>query len=208
MTDRGLPPGAAPGTTKTASEVLRDIEAAATRASGERIAIDVLLQGVGSRLYGLALIAFALPEAIPFPAVGLTGVVAIPLAVLSLSMLAMGMQHQLPGWIRRREIKRSWAIAIARRGGGLIHRLERLSYPRMTGWTELGRPIGLLCLALSLVMAIPVPFSNVAPGVTVVALGVGVVQRDGLLVLLAMGVGILILTLAAVLLTLGWQAFF
>jgi hypothetical protein len=191
---------------RSASEVLRDVEAVAARARGERIPVGVLLAGVGPRLYGLALMLFALPEAIPFPAMGLTGLIAIPVGVLSVSMLVFGMRGELPGWIARRHVRRSWVLWSTQHGGSLVRRIERFSHPRLVGWSELGRPVGLLCLALSIVMAVPLPFSNVAPGVTVVAIGLAIFQRDGLLLLLAMSVGLLILTGMAVVLTLGWRA--
>ncbi|WP_181919369.1 exopolysaccharide biosynthesis protein [Alkalilimnicola ehrlichii] len=190
-------------TEKTASEILQDIQAIAQRQSAERIRIGDLLQGAGARLYGLALLVFALPEAIPFPAVGLTGLIAIPIAVVALTMMFKGMHGELPGWIRRRYIRRDWAINITRRGASLVHRIERFSHPRYTTWTEYGRPLGLLCLCLSAVMAVPIPFSNVAPGVTVVAIGLGIFQRDGLLVAVAASIGVLILGTASLLIVLG-----
>ncbi len=196
---------AAAGTDKTASQVLDEIRACAEAAPAERVAVGELIGGAGARLYGLALMLFALPEAIPFPAVGLTGLVAIPITVVSLSMLVAGMQRGLPAWICRRRVKRGWVVTVAHRGSGLVRRIERLSHPRYSRWTEYGRPLGLLCLLLSLVMAIPIPFSNVAPGVTVVGIGLGVFQRDGLLVLAASLAGLLIVAVAAGLLVLGWQ---
>jgi hypothetical protein len=182
---------------KRASEVLLDARDKARANGAERVTVGEVLDGAGARIYGLALLLFALPEAIPFPAIGLSGIVAIPIIVVSGSMLLFGMQHRLPAWVRRRSIKRSWVEKLVEKGAPLVRRVERVSHPRLKWWAEAGRPLGLLCIGLSLLMAVPVPFSNVAPGLAVVAIGMGIFQRDGLLVLLAASVGVLMLGIAA-----------
>jgi len=190
------------------SRLLLEIEAMARQAGGDRVSMEEVLRGAGPRLYGLALVVFALPEAIPFPAVGLTGLIAIPVAAIALTMLIRGMTGGLPGWILGLRLPRRWVVKAAGGGARLVRRLERWTYPRRSHWAEMGRPLGLLCLLLSMVMFIPVPYSNVAPGVTIVAIGVGIFQRDGLLVLAAAAAGVLILSVVAVLLVLGGRLLF
>jgi hypothetical protein len=193
---------------KRASEVLDEICAIAESRAGEHIALGELLKGEGSRLFGLALMILALPEAIPFPAVGLTGLVAIPIIALSLSMVLGGTLDELPGWICRRRVRAETAAVVARRGGRLVRWIERLSRPRRAEWTRRGRLIGLLCIGLSVVASLPIPFTNVAPGVTMVAIGLGIVQRDGVLVLVAGAVGVLICVMFAAMLVVGSRMLF
>jgi hypothetical protein len=193
---------------KRASEVLEAIRAVAESRPGEQLALGDLLQGEGSRLFGLALMILALPEAVPFPAVGLTGLVAIPIIALSLSMVLGGTLDELPGWICRRRVRAEMAAVVARRGARLVRFIERISRPRLVSVTRRGRLIGLLCIGLSVVASVPIPFTNVAPGVTMVALGLGIVQRDGVLVILAGAGGVLVCVTFAALLVMGSRMLF
>ncbi|MBE0541835.1 MAG: exopolysaccharide biosynthesis protein [Verrucomicrobia bacterium] len=55
--------------------------------------------------------------------------------------------------------------------------------PALAGRDELGRP-GIASGGLLLALPIPIPFANAVPAWTVVFLAAGIMQRDGLLVLL------------------------
>jgi hypothetical protein len=64
------------------------------------------------------------------------------------------------------------------------------------------RLIGLTCFLLSLVLLLPIPLGNMAPGVAIAALGLAMVQRDGALAL----VGYAVTALSAALLMIGGAA--
>lgn len=200
----GLP--AVGGGDVSASTLLHELELRTLSFAGERVVIGDVLYGQGNRFYGLALLLFALPEALPIPAMGLTGLVAIPIFLIALSMAIWGGSGDLPGWVRRRRIKRSWILWVIRRGRPLIVKIERVSHPRHVWLTELARPLGSLCALLSLIMMIPVPFSNAPPGVVITLIGLGIFQRDGGLVGVAVGLGLILLVVVAVLLFLGGRA--
>lgn len=191
------------GSEASASMLLHELELRTLSLPGERVLIGDILRGQGTRFYGLALLLFALPEALPIPAMGLTGLVAIPIFLVALSMAIWGARGELPGWVLRRRVKRSWVLWIIRRGRPLIVKIERVSHPRYVILTELARPIGVFCVVLTLIMAIPFPFSNAPPGVVIAIIGLGIFQRDGALVAVGVGLGAIVLTVVGVLLFLG-----
>jgi hypothetical protein len=182
---------------RRASEILAELRDVAASGGADRIPLGELFRGTGHRVHGLAILIFALPEAIPFPAVGLTGLVAIPIAALSVSLIAHGERGDLPAWILRRRIRADLVRKVVERGLALVTRLERVSHPRRVEWLRHVRLLGVLCLALSVVASIPLPFTNVAPGVTLVAIGLGLFQGDGVLVALASMAGLLICAIFA-----------
>lgn len=73
--------------TAPASQVLNAVRA---KTRGDKVAVGDVLDGASARVYGLALMLFALPEALPLPIIGLTAVVAIPLAIVSVWLVLFG----------------------------------------------------------------------------------------------------------------------
>lgn len=194
------------GSEASASMLLYELELRTLSLTGERVMIGDILKGQGNRFYGLALLLFALPEALPIPAMGLTALVAIPLFLVSFSMAIWGARGELPRWVLRRRVKRSWVLWIIRRGRPLIAKIDRFSHPRYIALTELARPIGLFCVVLTLIMAIPFPFSNAPPGIVIAIIGLGIFQRDGALVAVGAGLGLIVITVVGGLLFLGSRA--
>ncbi|ATD68144.1 MULTISPECIES: exopolysaccharide biosynthesis protein [Luteimonas] len=97
----------------------------------------------------------------------------------------------LPGAVRRRTVPGGRLRGPLETGLAWVRRLERITRPgRMARLSE-GRAIGLvndaaLVLGALLLMA-PfgfIPFSNTVPGVALMCLAIGLLQRDGLMVLL------------------------
>ncbi|MHC3127055.1 exopolysaccharide biosynthesis protein exod [Brevundimonas sp. GN22] len=104
----------------------------------------------------------------------------------------------LPRWARSRlmakgngTVARWWRRRIAVRPKtqsplSLLRAAERLTRPRwpfMTG--ELADTlIGVACILLAVMMALPVPFGDMLPGLAIAVLSLGIVQRDGVFILL------------------------
>jgi hypothetical protein len=198
MTSPGDDPATERKKERSASDLLLRERAKSEKNGSERISLGELVTGAGPRIYGLALMLLAVPEVIPIPAAGLTGLVAIPLLALAAWMVAFGMEHRLPGWVRRRTLKRSTVEKTLEKIIPWLARLERYSRRRRESWAAAGRPIGVMCFGLGVMMFVPVPFSNVPPAVCVLAIGLGVFRRDGLLVVIAMAAGLTLMIAAAI----------
>ena len=60
--------------------------------------------------------------------------------------------------------------------------LEKVSRPRLTGMLRSDRMLGLICLYLAVLLLLPIPLMNAAPALCLVAISLGMIQRDGLFV--------------------------
>lgn len=62
--------------------------------------------------------------------------------------------------------------------------------------------IGLICVALAVMLALPIPFGDLLPAITIIVLAFGLMQRDGLVV----GLGLLGATASGIYMALVWSA--
>ncbi|WP_137388444.1 exopolysaccharide biosynthesis protein [Rhodoligotrophos defluvii] len=152
------------------------------RAKGEKITVGDMLDPVRSRAHGLGLFLFALPEALPLPVAGVSAILAIPLVLISGHLVIFGSQRGLPpGILRRKMPSRLLRMAVAK-AIPILERIEKISRPRWLAWTSMERVLGLFCLALAIIIALPIPFGNLPPAVCLATIAFGMLQRDGLLV--------------------------
>lgn len=158
------------------SEMLETIAADETRDS---ISFGDLLATLHGRAFGALMIIFAFPNILPSPP-GLAGVLGLPLVILSAQMM-MGRRPWLPPFIARRSLPRAKLQALFTRATPWLARAERLLRHRLTPLTTAPaqRAIGLVCLILSLVLILPVPFGNMLPSIAICLFALGVLERDG-----------------------------
>jgi hypothetical protein len=152
-------------------------------APGERITLGDLLAALQVRAFGAMLIVFAFPNMLPSPP-GLAGVLGLPLVVLS-TLMVMGSDPWLPHFIARRGLATETFRSLVGRASPWIQRAERLLRLRMLPLTSplAQRAIGALCLLLSLLLMLPVPFGNLMPSLAICVLSLGLLERDGAWVL-------------------------
>lgn len=175
-----------PRTPKT-SELLAELNIAG--AAEDRLPIGALLDSLGARAQGFAVVVFALAGAVPYPpGVPVPMVCGLVLFLIALQM-SPGRRLRLPAQIRARTIARRELRKVAQRMLPWVLRMERLSRPRLQFvFTTSGRAmIRSVVALLAFVMILPIPFfGNTPPGLAIAAIGLGLVQRDGLIVLLGL----------------------
>lgn len=154
--------------------------------SKDRIAIADMLETMRTRAFGALLLIFAFPNILPSPP-GLAGVLGMPLMFLSAQMM-LGVEPWLPGFIARRSMPRSAFAAMVARIVPWLARAERLLKARLKplAWPLSQRLIGAVCLILSLALALPIPFANLAPSAAICLIGLGVLERDGVWIILGL----------------------
>ena len=142
----------------------------------------------------MLLFVAALPAFIPIP-VG--GALSGPLIMLVAAQLLVGMGHPwLPGFIARRGPKRQALARFERIVDPWLGRLERIVKPRLT--SVLDHPLasaftGLLLVLLGLLLALPIPLTNYLLGGLILLYALALLERDGALMLVAWGLGIVAL---------------
>lgn len=185
---------------KPLSRLLREI---ATPPEGH-ITIDEIVRRFGRRALGGVLFVFSIPNLLPLPP-GSSTVLGVPLVLAAPQLLIGSAELWLPRAVRAREVDRA---ALAKGFDKLLPRLEwieKLLAPRLS-WLfgPIGdRVIGLVCTLLALVLILPIPLGNLLPAAAVSLLSLGLMQRDGIVLLIgyataAVSAGVLVLSAQAV----------
>lgn len=184
---------------RTASVILRDIlgDLERTAASAPEPAPAVteaslgdILDRLDERAFGVILLLLALPCTLPFVYV-LPQIVALPMLALA-GQMALGRHSPwLPARLRRRRFSVPDFRAVIDRSEKYLGWIERLARPRLKPVTGHGaaRLVGLILLVPIASILVPLPATNTVPGIGVAVAALGLIQRDGALVILGMLIG-------------------
>lgn len=159
------------------SDVLSDL---AETWSQPRISVGQLIQALGDRgLIGLLLI-LAVANVIPNPP-GTSAVLGLPMLYLSWQMMRGGMPW-LPQFLAARSFDIDHFRTVVARTTPRLNRVERLLRPRLPSLSSPAafRILGAVCLLLSVVLAMPIPFGNLLPAAAIAIIALGALERDGL----------------------------
>jgi hypothetical protein len=166
--------------------------------SGERLTVEEIVSVLRDRAFALLVVLLGLPNCLPMPPPdpALSGL----LLALVAAQLAAGWSYP---WLPRALLRRSMATADVVRAVGrampTLLRLERWSRPRMTAFESAVavRLIGFILLALSIGLIFAAPIVGQIPlGIAVCLVGLGLVERDGVLVMAGVTIGLLGLALS------------
>jgi hypothetical protein len=183
----GAPASAAAPPRRRASALLLDL---ARAWPAERISIGDLLAALGDRGYGLVILALALPNLIPVPIPGLSGVLGTPIIILALMMLAGYPQPVLPRLLSDRSFPRAGLEAVMLRAEPWLARLERLTKPGTLSLPNraVEVPAALLIALNAVLLALPIPFGNPAPALAIVLASLALIEADRRLFLISVAV--------------------
>lgn len=201
------------GATRVLDDILADLSrnAAVVAAAGEtdetaepRAKLGDVVDRLDERAFGFLLLLLALPCCLPFVYI-LPQIVALPMLALA-GQLAAGRVHP---WLPHRLHERSFAAPafqkVVRRSEKYVGWVERFARPRIRPVTgRLGiRLVGALLLIPTASILVPLPSTNTVPGIGVAIASLGLIERDGVLVVLGLVIGFV---WVALLLLLGLEA--
>lgn len=157
----------------------------AQEAEGREVSLLWVLEHLNERAFGLFLLFLALPCCIPF-LYGVPQVVALPMIFVSGQILLGRRMPWLPEKLGNRTISDESLARLAGRAGPWLRRIEALSRPRLSALTRppIDRLIGIALVLFSASILVPLPGTNTVPGFAVVIVAMGILQRDGILVIL------------------------
>jgi hypothetical protein len=150
---------------------------------GRDLPLEEMLGAFGSRAHGTAILLLGLPDAIPLPVPSVGAILGLPLALISLHLAVFGDGGHLPGRLGRWRLPQRAIALLKRYVTPYLARAERVSARRWSALAERQRLVGLVCLLLSVLLLLPIPFMNTPPSLCLVLLAWGIVQRDGVFVL-------------------------
>lgn len=159
-------------------------------ADGDTVTLAWVLDQLHERAFGLFLLVLALPCCIPF-LYGVPQVVALPLLFIAAQIVLGWSVPWLPRQLGERRVTTASLAALAQRADPWLRRIEAVSRPRLAALTRrpLDQLVGLALLVFSISILVPVPGTNTVPGIAVAIMAIGMLQRDGLLVVFGLILG-------------------
>jgi hypothetical protein len=166
----------------------------------ERVTLDCLLDRLGDKAIAFVLLVFAIPAIIPTPGIPAGMIFGTALAILSLQMMFRARRLVLPGVLGRLSVSRSIIELTADKAAPRLEKLEALLKPRGHMLARFAGPafIGIVIFLMAVIIALPIPFGNTLPGITVLIIALALAQRDDLALL-----GGLVLAVVSVLFSIG-----
>lgn len=187
------------------ASLMRTIDAIDT----ETVSLRKLLDLVGEHsllfLCALMTIPFLLPVSIP----GVSTVFGAGIILIGIG-ITLNRMPWLPKFLLDRELDAGKLTGILRKGAGMVARIEKVIKPRLQFLTAEGVPARINGLALifsAVLLMLPlglIPFSNTLPAYAILLLSIGMIQRDGLIVI---GGYLMILATCIYFGILAWLAF-
>jgi hypothetical protein len=183
-----LPPVGEPGSPP--HRLSEDLRGLLAEAAGRSLTIGELEEVLKGRGFALFLLIIALPFAFPISVPGLSVPFGVVIFILGLR-IALGMKPSLPGVVLCRQIPYRVLEKTVKFGLKLSTWMEKFVRPRMhflQRWPGMINLIGLAIASGGFLLFLPlpplIPFSNTIPALSVILLTAGLMERDGLLVLL------------------------
>ena len=165
------------------------VEHAIKNLSGDVVTLREIINVIGREGMLVFCIFLTLPFMVPVSIPGIS-----TLFGLAIGLIGLGVMTHRPPWLPDRLIRKKFPahrLRLALEKGTIwIHRLERISRPSipvLTHGSGMARINGLMLIAGALLLMAPfglIPFSNTLPGLAILFLATGVLQRDGRSVLL------------------------
>lgn len=186
------------------------LKAVRPRSTSPGILINDLLRDLGEKSFGWAMLLFSLINLLPLPP-GTTLLTALPLILIA-GQMALGFEQlQLPKMIGRREVQRESLRRVVHKMRPISRRIERIIRPRMPWvfYPRNERLIGLWLLLVAFALFLPLPLSGWFPAISLLVSGFGLIERDGLVLVIGAIMGaasILITLLVATTLAIGAEA--
>ncbi len=193
MTDAASSPPQKPmrGATRVLSDILAGLGDSRRGAEEDQTAkLGDVLDRLDDRAFGFLLLLLALPCCIPF-VWGIPQIVALPMLALA-GQMAMGRHHP---WLPRTLHERPFSVPafqkVVTRSARYVGWIERFATPRLRPVTShlATRIVGALLLIPTASILLPVPSTNTIPGIGVAIASLGLIERDGILVILGLLIG-------------------
>jgi len=162
-----------------------DLKTLLAHANGQPIALQGVLDALADRGIAVMILLLSAPFLInPIP--GFSTAFGLAIGILSICVM-FGIKPWLPGFISRRQISFERLQKVVHAVEWVLRKMEKISKPRLSFLCHrsfgLINGLGLLSLAFLLALPIPIPGNNIPPAIFLVILSFGLLERDGVLVI-------------------------
>ncbi len=180
-------PGSGHDTTEMA--LAESVEHVIEHLSGGEVTLREILSVIGREGMLVFCILLALPFMVPVSIPGVSTVFGLVMVLIGVGIMT-DRQPWLPDRLMRKRFPADRLRLALEKSAVWIHRLGRISRPSIPVLTHgmgMARVNGLMLVAGALLLMVPfslIPFSNTLPGLAILFLAIGMLQRDGRSILL------------------------
>lgn len=157
----------------------------------DNIKIGTLLKSIDSGGFALLNLIFSIILMIPLPP-PIAIIAGLIVMFLSFQMIIGMKEVWLPKFITEKSIKRSTLTIIVEKSTVYLYKLERFTRRRFTFISNpiTERIIGAFIFFLAGITLTPIVFANTIPGLAIILISFGMINKDGLMVIIGFIVGI------------------
>lgn len=178
------------GDPQSVGDVLDRLQELGEDAGGDKVRLGDMLEAMGHRAYGPFLIVLPMIEISPVGGIpGLPTALAAVLVLLAIQ-LVLGREHLwLPRFLADRGMKGVKLQKVVDKGRPIARRMDKWFHGRLSALTKgpmvkvAGVAIILLCLTVPPLELLP--FASTAPMAAIMAFGIALLVRDGVLMVIA-----------------------
>ena len=167
--------------------------------SPDDVTVGEFVARLGDRSYGILFLALALANFVP-AVPGFSGVLGCILMLVAGQLLIGRRFPWIPKVVRSRRVPKQRLAQGLEAAAKVLRRLERICRPRLTVFTTIlaERALGFVILYLGAVIALPIPFiGNIPPAIAILTLSLGLLERDGLVILLGVALSVMAMIVTA-----------
>ncbi len=166
------------------------LEDIAAEVDDEGMTLGAFSHRLGERVFGVLLFALAIPVCMPF-LYGVPQVVALPMMAIALQMAMGRPEPWMPKRFADRQIDKAGLTRMATGARKWFGWVEALARPRLTllSGPAAERLVGAIFVLFCASILVPLPATNTTPGIAIALASIGLITRDGLLVLAGLVLG-------------------
>lgn len=174
---------------ETTSKLLNNIY---SKNTNDNIKIGVLLQSIDTGGFALLVLILAIILFLPTPPPS-SQICAVMIMFLSLQMIIGLPAVWLPRFITEISIKRKTLAFIVEKSNIFLYRVERFTRRRFTFMNSsiVERIVGVVLFVLSVISLIPIPFISAIPGIAMIMVSFGLLNKDGGITIVGLIIGLI-----------------
>ncbi|MFT6106043.1 MAG: hypothetical protein ACJA0S_000422 [Rickettsiales bacterium] len=190
--------------TKEKVATTKILEEVVSKTSSDKIPIKDLIFAMDVGGFGLVMtissLAILIPLPPPFPSL-----IAIPMMIFSFQLMLGYHSPKLPKRFSNFSISRNILATIIEKSSPFIRKAESFVHPRLLVLSDdfFKRVIGFFGCIFTLSVLIPIPLTNLIPGLGYLIASFGLLGRDGLIILIGLVIGCIGTALTAITLFIG-----
>lgn len=158
----------------------------------EHFSVAKILSEIGATSFGTSLMFFSIPEVLPIPIPGISAIMVLPTGAISIQLATGKKQVALPKFLLERTVPRKALAGALVAILPILERAEKVTKPRWKWATTPAsqRFLGLFIFLLALAIAVPIPGFNMPQAIAIFTIGLGLVEKDGVIICLGVLIGL------------------